>query len=282
MKTRRKSDPIHINGLPKDLVENILSRLPIQDAVGTSILSKKWRYAWTGLRKLVFDNRFCENLNTNSKLIKAIYQVLLLHNGPLNTFKLHIANLESSSFEVDQFVLVVLRKGVKDLFLCIRKDEPYRLPSSVFAYGQQLEHLQLWSCVFEPPPGFGGFSNLDSLVLNEVGISGSRLSSIISHCPVLTRLSFKSSASCDGIDIVAPNLKLLRIECLCKSLCFTSTPKLAIVEIYAGPVKYSIVLEIEASSQSMLSGRLPVVEELALDDFCMEVYNSYHKSYISY
>ena len=38
-----------ISDLPNNIIENILIRLPISDAVETSVLSRKLRYKWVTL-----------------------------------------------------------------------------------------------------------------------------------------------------------------------------------------------------------------------------------------
>ncbi|XVE91728.1 hypothetical protein REPUB_Repub01dG0036000 [Reevesia pubescens] len=45
-----------ISDLPEDIIKCILARLPIQDVVRTSILSRHWRYKWTTIPVLVFDD----------------------------------------------------------------------------------------------------------------------------------------------------------------------------------------------------------------------------------
>ncbi|KAK9075095.1 hypothetical protein SSX86_003414 [Deinandra increscens subsp. villosa] len=45
--TEEDDDVDVISNLPEHLVYSILERLPIEDAVRTSVLSKKWRYIWT-------------------------------------------------------------------------------------------------------------------------------------------------------------------------------------------------------------------------------------------
>ncbi|KAL4561383.1 hypothetical protein LXL04_033549 [Taraxacum kok-saghyz] len=77
--------------LAEDLIDSILERVPIEDVVRTSILSRKWRYKWTTMRALVFD--------------VIINQVLFLHNGPILKFRLHIPNISLDSFQdVDQWI----------------------------------------------------------------------------------------------------------------------------------------------------------------------------------
>ncbi|KAJ0612071.1 putative F-box domain-containing protein [Helianthus annuus] len=56
--TRRRrfvtDDDDIITNLPDDLINPILERLPVKDAVRTSVLSKRWRYRWTTMRTLDF------------------------------------------------------------------------------------------------------------------------------------------------------------------------------------------------------------------------------------
>ncbi|XP_027060754.1 F-box/FBD/LRR-repeat protein At3g14710-like [Coffea arabica] len=50
-----------ISELPESVLSHILSRLPTEDAVRTSVLSRKWEYKWTSIHNLTFDDRkrFC-------------------------------------------------------------------------------------------------------------------------------------------------------------------------------------------------------------------------------
>ncbi|KAL8262566.1 hypothetical protein R6Q59_023915, partial [Mikania micrantha] len=46
-----------LSKLPEHLINSILEWLPIQDVVRTSILAKKWRYKWTSMSAVVFDEQ---------------------------------------------------------------------------------------------------------------------------------------------------------------------------------------------------------------------------------
>ncbi|XP_071703204.1 F-box protein At1g80960-like isoform X2 [Rutidosis leptorrhynchoides] len=55
-----------INNLPYDILENILFRLPTEEVVRASVLSKQWRYNWTKIPKVVFtEDLFDESPNEN-------------------------------------------------------------------------------------------------------------------------------------------------------------------------------------------------------------------------
>ncbi|XP_071740227.1 F-box/LRR-repeat protein 25-like [Rutidosis leptorrhynchoides] len=100
MKTQSLSSDI-ISSLPQNIIENILTFMPIRDALRTSILSKKWRYCWMTMPKLVFDHNLARVLfdggnkpYEKSKLVNAIFHVLFIHSGPtILEFKLPIHTL---------------------------------------------------------------------------------------------------------------------------------------------------------------------------------------------
>ncbi|XP_028093343.1 F-box/FBD/LRR-repeat protein At1g13570-like [Camellia sinensis] len=209
MKEMRGSTSDIISNLPQSVKETILVCLPIQDAVRTSVLSKKWRYIWTKLPRLVFDDNFCRESTrkTKTELMMTIYQVLLLHRGPIPKFILNLSRLESCS-EINQLILFLSNNGIQEFALLIRKGDPYKLPSSLFSC-EQIRCLRLRSCVFKSPPEVKGFSRLLELVLYEVVVTADILSSLISSCPLLEKLSLKRSGNLDSLEINAPNLRFL-------------------------------------------------------------------------
>ncbi|KAL0392150.1 UNVERIFIED_CONTAM: F-box/FBD/LRR-repeat protein [Sesamum radiatum] len=84
---RRGLDADRISNLPSNVIDNILTLLPLHDAVRTSVLSKGWQYKWVTVPYLVFDWTFENNLSGNYSIESIIYQLLLLHRGPIVKFK---------------------------------------------------------------------------------------------------------------------------------------------------------------------------------------------------
>ncbi|GMP58370.1 hypothetical protein CsSME_00022062 [Camellia sinensis var. sinensis] len=255
-----------ISNLPESIKATVLVCLPIQDAVRTSVLSTKWRYIWTKLPQLVFDDNFCGESARKSKteLMMTIYQVLLLHRGPIPKFILNLSRLESCP-EMDQLILFLSNNGIQEFTLLIEKGEPYKLPSSLFSC-EQLRYLSLRSCVFKSPPEFKGFSRLLKLALYRVFVASDTLSSLISSCPLLEKLSLKRSFSSDCLEINTPNLRFLACEIYGSSISLKNTTRLARVSIcFMGIFNAEGITQAETSKLVMLFGSLPVVEFLLLD-----------------
>ncbi|XP_058193481.1 F-box/FBD/LRR-repeat protein At1g13570-like [Rhododendron vialii] len=256
-----------ISNLPRNLLEEILVCLTIQDAVRTSVLSRKWRYIWTTLPKLVFDDNFCRGSvmrARSDKLMMTIYKVLLLHHGPILKFTLSLSNLESCP-EINQLTLFVSNKGIREFTLYVWKGELYRLPCTLFSC-LQLEHLNLSWCVFKPPPSFKGFTMLLSLELYEVVIAGDVLSSLVSGCPLLERLTFSSFNSFDYLEIVAFKLKYFSCEGLFRSIC-VRMPHVADATVVMKGSRNQLAFNEGKISNSvmLLLCSIPMVEFLVLD-----------------
>ncbi|GMP58356.1 hypothetical protein CsSME_00022053 [Camellia sinensis var. sinensis] len=228
MKEMRGSTSDIISNLPQSVKETILVCLPIQEAVRTSVLSKKLRYIWTKLPRLIFDDNFCRESTrkTKTELIMTIYQ---------------------------------------EFALLIRKGDPYKFPSSLFSC-EQLRCLRLRSCVFKSPPEVKGFSRLLELVLYEVVVTADILSSLISNCPLLENLSLKSSGSLDSLEINAPNLRFLCCEIHACSICLKNTARLETVFICLKDfMNVDVITQAETSKLVTLFGSLPVIEFLQLE-----------------
>ncbi|MFS7980447.1 putative F-box-like domain superfamily protein [Helianthus anomalus] len=120
-----------ITTLLQIIIETILCFLPIEEATRTSILSREWRYKWTTIPMLVFledsvkepneERRLSSQKQMSDlecvrrykdmrcKLFYAIYQVLLLHQGPIQEFTLMTMNAPDTCFEIDQIILHLSR-----------------------------------------------------------------------------------------------------------------------------------------------------------------------------
>ncbi|KAK9277639.1 hypothetical protein L1049_007185 [Liquidambar formosana] len=226
------SAPDFLSDLPQSIIESILTRLPIRDAVRTSILSTRWRYKWATLTQLVFDEK-CVNLSNDKTLVernivKFITRVLLLHKGPIHKFHLSTSYLESCP-DIDQWILFLSRNDIKELILELGEGEWFRVPSCLFSC-RKLTRLELFRCELDPPPSFKGFLCLKSLNLHQVLVAPDAIGSLISSCPLLESLALSYFDSL-VLNIHAPNLKYLCLEGEFKDICLENTPLLVAMSV---------------------------------------------------
>lgn len=217
-----------ISNLPQSIIESILTCLPIGDAVRTSCLSRKWRYKWTTLTHLVFDEKCVtqsgDQVLVGKGLINFITRALFLHQGPIHKFQVCTSYLQSCP-DIDQWILFLSRNGIKELVLELGEDgEWFRVPSCLF-YCEKLTRLDLFRCELDPPPSFKGFVCLKSLNLYQVLVAPDAIESLISSCPLLETLSLSYIDSL-SLNICAPNLKYLCLEGEFKDISLDNTPLL--------------------------------------------------------
>ncbi|KAI6688915.1 hypothetical protein NL676_025743 [Syzygium grande] len=94
-----------ISQLPRNIIDQILSHMPIKDAVRTSILSRKWRYKWSSLPQLVFDDQCTNDTSPHEKLVKIIDKNLHQRNciGRLEFAELQDSHLLIQLPRLDSF-----------------------------------------------------------------------------------------------------------------------------------------------------------------------------------
>ncbi|MQL69361.1 hypothetical protein Taro_001660 [Colocasia esculenta] len=243
-----KSVPYHVNRcssstseirmdldrLPNSVIEEILGRLPIQDAVRTSLLSRSWRHRWQSTPRLAFNEtsfppRLGESdLEYKCRLAKAVDRALLLHTSPISEFRLSCTDLENW-VDVDVWLQVLSRKGVGSVGLCFCQGFPYKLPSYLFEC-ELLGRMELYSCDLKLPETFKGFRHLVALHLERLIVSGADLRRLISGCPILEELQL---SQCRGFDVTicAPKLRKLTVGGCFMYLHLKHTPVLAAASI---------------------------------------------------
>ncbi|CAN1264257.1 F-box/FBD/LRR-repeat protein At1g13570 [Linum perenne] len=170
-------DGSRISKLPHNVLDRILTFLPIKEAARTSVLSSKWRYQWRSIPHLVFDadfatfpKRYTCKLGERNKVMLQIYQALLVHQGPMHRFELAIPGMDHYP-EIDQLISYLSTKSVKELnIFSTRGLFSEVLPSSVFSI-LNLNSLRLQRYKFQvPPPLVALFAALPALRQLKLGI----------------------------------------------------------------------------------------------------------------
>ncbi|KAJ0809812.1 putative F-box domain, FBD domain, leucine-rich repeat domain superfamily [Helianthus annuus] len=213
--TSNADDDDIISNFPEDLINPILERLPVKEAARTSLLSKRWRYRWTTMRKLVFLYGFSGQFlkigaYRQHGFIRVVNQIMIKHQGPISKFVLHIPKeIVLDSFqEVDLWMLILSRKSVRELHI-VNSNQIYQIPSSVFSC-LELRVLVLCGCIFNLPLEFKGFPNLEEIYLLYVTFGGNSGGTVI-NLPQLKKLSLQSCGNVNNFNIKAKKLQNLYV-----------------------------------------------------------------------
>ncbi|AES59062.1 putative F-box domain, FBD domain, leucine-rich repeat domain, L domain-containing protein [Medicago truncatula] len=246
-----------ISCLPGHVIDQILSLMPIKEAVRTSVLSSSWRNKWYTLPNLVF-NKHCISVAAskytsviNNKFLRIVDHVLLQHSGPINKFMLSdnenclIRVCDVS--DVHRWVLHLSRRSIKELLLHFWLDKRYKIPLSLFSC-QSLRHLSLSCCQLKLPTTFEGFKNLQYLHLEEVTLAQDDFENMISGCPLLDHLVLMKIDGFSQINVHAPNLSTFQFYGKFEDISFQNSS-----QIYTVYVDLSIYLN-SKSNQSKLHG----------------------------
>ncbi|XP_057765645.1 F-box/FBD/LRR-repeat protein At1g13570-like isoform X2 [Salvia miltiorrhiza] len=172
------------------------------------------------MTNLVFDDR---GVVGYEEIVHFILKFLFLHDGPIHKFSVQSSYLHASA-ELDQWLLFLSRREVKELIIELREDEWFRAPSSLFSF-KNLTRLELVHCELYPPPNFNGFMWLKHIDFQHVVFPQDDYDHLIASCPLLETLTLTSYDSIE-LSIHAPNLKYLTVDGEFMKLCLAHTPHL--------------------------------------------------------
>ncbi|KAM0910397.1 hypothetical protein ACQ4PT_014180 [Festuca glaucescens] len=202
--------------LPTGVLDDVLTRVGLRDAVRTSALSRAWRRRWEALPSLDLDFPRPKGHRGASKGLRAVDSVLLRCPGRVRRFYAYLDSLYAG--RIDDWLIVLSRRGVQ-VFNLVSVDGIIVLPSAVFSCGR-LTVLRLYGCALPLlPAGFVGFPELRSLALINVRFQEHgeyhQLEEIIAISPSLEKLLLWDVEIAGDFSqwlIQAPNLRHLNIR----------------------------------------------------------------------
>ncbi|XP_027150860.1 F-box/FBD/LRR-repeat protein At1g13570-like isoform X1 [Coffea eugenioides] len=202
-----------ISSLPRNVIDLILDRVPIRDAARASLLSSKWRDVLAEYPHLRFNQQFSNSIarnrlpsEFNNDYVHIVNRILLQHFGPILKFVLDLPELHPMRLsDVDQWMLFLSRKGVRELTLDNSSSSPYKLPAYIFSFSE-LTYLKTSRCIFRPPTTFEGFGKLNRLILVEVTFGSSVL-----NVPQLVILILRNCSGVHHLNVSAPQLQKLTL-----------------------------------------------------------------------
>ncbi|CAH8313173.1 unnamed protein product [Eruca vesicaria subsp. sativa] len=180
-----------ISSLPDEILHHILSFVPTNVAITTSVLSKRWRHVWCKTPYLSFTN-----INAS---IESIHETLASYTAP-KIMGLHLY-VDSESFEeasersnhVDSLVKFAISHNVEKLSLVLKD---YYVFSDFFFSNPSLKQLIVDSRNKMSPKCTVSWTSLQTLSLRNCLLDES-FAKVLSGSPVLETLTLRScSISC--------------------------------------------------------------------------------------
>ncbi|KAL6636924.1 hypothetical protein ACP70R_024496 [Stipagrostis hirtigluma subsp. patula] len=261
MAKRRKVPKFTLCNLPTDILSHILSQLPINDAIRTSVLSKKWKYVWRGhtnltfnsatIRKHYFKNSTCDGYGvlSDKEFIARVDKVLHQHCGAgVEHLEVKHRLHNKHADHIDRWVNFAIASKTKELIIDLGgnkislsrtllcgiqrvREEPYDLPSQLFSAdnGSCLTFLALTSVSLQLPSVFKGFLNLKNLTLVDVSVTDEDVQCMLSRCICVEFLEIAYCRMVTSIQISHP-LKQL------KHLLVDTCPLLQVIDLNCSPI----------------------------------------------
>ncbi|KAG1354248.1 F-box/LRR-repeat protein [Cocos nucifera] len=182
-----------ISGLPDDICGHIVSFLPMKEAVATSVLSKRWRYAWTFSPVLDLDlSLFPKTHGRRAAFADFVDSAVALFALPhLTKFRLSLDDGSGGGPDprLESWIAFAVARRVQELELCLPRSRKMRLPDSIFHCASITSlKLRLRSSAFELPSP-AGLPGLKALHLTSISPQkGSFFHDLFSNCLLLEEL----------------------------------------------------------------------------------------------
>ncbi|KAG7553888.1 Leucine-rich repeat 2 [Arabidopsis suecica] len=208
-KIRKIDGADFINSMPDDILNHILSFIPTDLAMRTSVLSKRWRHVWYETP--------CLDINVCRLKDGATNQTLTSYTAPkITSFKLLTSLDHNTAPEIDSWIEFAISRNVQNLSVFIR-DFKYRKTYSfpVFFYlSSSLKQLTVTLDFCDMiPTCIVSWESLRNLSLRSCRISDESIHNILSGCPILESLTLDACSLLERLELSkAPSLKRLDIN----------------------------------------------------------------------
>lgn len=213
---------VSIDTLPDNVLVDILSLLPLKDAVRTSVLSRAWRNLWKCIVRVDLSVDRGDRMLTRDFWNAAIrvynHVVSNILSAKLKALRIEFGYPCRHTHELDCLIDFGMRRGVEELCLNFQNNSPepcYRLPQFTFC-SATLRKLELDKClVRDLLPASTHLPRLSTLVLCNSKFDDTTFKALISACPVLEDVSVDLCDVTGQLVFNAQNriLKNLRFRC---------------------------------------------------------------------
>ncbi|CAA7055542.1 unnamed protein product [Microthlaspi erraticum] len=211
-----------ISELPEDLLLRILSSLSAKDVAATMVLSKRWKFLWMLVPKLIYDEDISgQKYESFSRFVTSSLLLLLQKAPHLQTVHFKVVGDYSRERDVDigEWATTVVKSGVRELIIETTDlfSRPVTLPESFYTCCKMLVTLKLSNVVLLDVSCSFSLPSLKSLSLLSVKYQypGDEIvKTFLSSCHVLEDLHVELCLY-DNVTVFAvrvPSLKSLSLH----------------------------------------------------------------------
>ncbi|XP_019085408.1 PREDICTED: putative F-box/FBD/LRR-repeat protein At4g13965 [Camelina sativa] len=213
MNNRDVAKEDRISELPEALILKILSLLPTEEAIATSVLSKQWQSLWTMLPKLKFDSSY-HHKRKRGTFSKNVCKTMLSHKAPvLRSLHLKVFLDRCNAKDISDLIGIALSRNVRKLVLQVDLVKCVRIPESLFNF-EKLETLKLKFFIRMDVPSSVCLKSLRTLHLRFIDFKDDEsVINLLTGCPNLENLMVHRypSNSMETFTIAVPSLQRLTI-----------------------------------------------------------------------
>ncbi|KAL5710718.1 hypothetical protein ACHQM5_021248 [Ranunculus cassubicifolius] len=223
-----------LSNIPEYILYHILSFLDMKYVIQTSMLSRRWRYLWTSVSYLDFNDRvFVQCLESNTKnypyrcFTEFVTRVLFFrHSSPIQKFVLSSYYDSCGTFHVDSWIRAAVQRNIQTLDLQFYpKSSLLELPQCLFncttltslALDFSLGLDEEPKRIVVPLPDSINLTGLRYMLLRSIGMMSTKsIDKVLSGCPVLEKLVIMRCQFVESkcLAISSPRLKHLELDML--------------------------------------------------------------------
>lgn len=193
--------------LPDDVIENVLSHLPVKEAHRVSVLSKRFRHSWKLCRDFSFDRDFAGNMSRNE--FRKVITKILDHHHPdsaADRFRLYFDAIDDAKL-VSYWIQRAVNLGIREIELDFSPSTKKFMLSYDLVDVEAVKTMKLVNCELQLPMTSNGLRHLREITIQEARARPIFVKAVFLNCMSLETFRLIKCKSVYDLKISAKELK---------------------------------------------------------------------------